>query len=95
MSTQVFRAPRFLSRKLVGVDEDFRMVGAIDGIDAEQSAEEQDLGQEEDPHAQLAGVELLPVGAEMVGQEMRLSGGVRFVMGSIGVVHKSGAEVRT
>ena len=45
------------------------MVGAIDRVGAEQPAEEQDLGEQEDPHAQLAGVELLPVGGEMMGQK--------------------------
>ena len=52
----------------MGVDEDLGVVGAVDGVGAEQPAEEQDLGGQEEPHAELARLELLPRRVEVVGQ---------------------------
>ena len=44
-----------LVEKAVAVDENLGMVGAIHRVGAEQPAEEQDLGHQEDPHPQLSG----------------------------------------
>jgi hypothetical protein len=39
-----------------------------------QAAEEQHLGDQEQPHAQFAGIELLLGSVEMMGQERRMFG---------------------
>ena len=56
----------------VPVVEYLRVPGAVDGVGAEQPAEEEDLGQQEDPHSELGRVFLLGRVAEVVGQVFRV-----------------------
>jgi hypothetical protein len=60
---------------------------AIDGIGAEKTAEQKDFGGQEEPHAELARVELLQGRVEVVGQEFRVIMRMIPVAGSVvGVV---------
>ena len=52
--------------------EDLGVVAPIDRVGAEQAAEQQDLRREEEPHAELARIELLDRRVEMVLQERRV-----------------------
>jgi len=73
----------------LGVEEDLRVDGAIDRVSAEQPAEQEHLGQQEDPHPKLAGVELLLGRVEMMGQRGRVLAGVVGVLRRLGVRHGS------
>ena len=55
-------------QEVVRVHEHFRMHAAVHGVRAEQAREEQHLGQQEQPDAELPGVELLLVRVEVMGQ---------------------------
>gem|GEM_PF-2689826 len=67
----VQRAEVFV-QKVVGVDKNFRMIRAIDGIRAKESAKKEDFRHQEDPHPQFAGRKLLGHGVEMMGQVCRM-----------------------
>jgi hypothetical protein len=56
----------------VTVEENLRVVGAPDGVGDEETAEHEDFGGQEDPHADLGRVELLAWGVEVVGQVGRV-----------------------
>lgn len=56
----------------VPVREDLRVIGPVNHVCGKQSAEKQNLGDQEQPHSQLAAVELLFVILEVVRQEWRM-----------------------
>ncbi|MBK6901090.1 MAG: hypothetical protein IPH09_18110 [bacterium] len=65
---QRVEAAEGLVQELVRVGEDLGVVGPVDGVGAEEPAEQQDLGDQEQPHAELAGIVLLRHRLEMVLQ---------------------------
>ena len=61
---------------LVGEYEDLGVVGAVDGVGAEETGEEEDFGGKEEPGAELAGIELLDGSIKVMGEEGGLGVGV-------------------
>ena len=66
----------------MGIDEDFGVVAAVDGINHEQAAEEEHLRDQENPHAELAGVVLLLLRLEVMREQWAVS---RMLAGRVGV----------
>ena len=60
--------PKRLREIQVGVDENLRMVGPINGIGAEQPGKQQDFRGQEEPDAELARIELLAGRLEVMRQ---------------------------
>jgi hypothetical protein len=68
----------------VGVLEDLGVIGAVDGVGAEQPAEQQDLRRQKQPHAQHDRLELLRRRVEMVLEMRRVLVGRRCIAGGEG-----------
>ncbi len=59
MRLEVFVYAELRIQEVVRVDKHLRAHRSVDGVRAKQAREEQHLGQQEQPDAELAGVELL------------------------------------
>jgi hypothetical protein len=70
--TTVLTAPSVLSRYWWASANTFGVPGPVDGVEDEQPAEKQDFRDQEQPHPQLARIELLLRRFEVVGEERRM-----------------------